>query len=143
MLTCFTLIPVSDWVECGSLGCRSTCNSTDWCPRIVDGCPIEFSYTNVIVNSATKFVSDRRCRNSFSYILNKIQSELRLYIRLCVLTKATNYKTCNKPVQCKWYISFHSVAWFHGLDVTTLKAVESDTTKVRQNDSETRFNAAH
>ena len=37
--------------------------------------------------------------------------------------------TCDKPVQCKWYTSFHSITWFYGLDMTTLKAVESDTTQ--------------
>ena len=53
LLTCFTSF--SDWVECRSLGRRSTCNPTDWWPRIVDGCPIEFSCTNV--DSVNKFVS--------------------------------------------------------------------------------------
>ena len=31
---------------------------------------------------------------------------------------------------------FHPVAWFHGLDVTKLKAVESEPLRVRQNVSE-------
>ena len=36
---------------------------------------------------------------------------------------------CDRPVQYKWYISFHSITWFHGLYVRTLKAVESKTTQ--------------
>ena len=42
-----------------------------------------------------------------------------------VLTKPTNYMTCDKPVWCKWYIASHS--WFHQVRVMTLKAVASDT----------------
>ena len=55
-------------------------------------------------------------------MLNKIQLELQIYIRLCILLMPTKYMSCGKPVQCKWYISFHSVTWFHGLDVTTLNS---------------------
>ena len=41
----------------------------------------------------------------FSQMLNNIQSELE-FIRLRVLTRPAKHMTCDKLVQCEWYISF-------------------------------------